>query len=92
MSFQIRFRSNKNVDLQGYDASESAVRKASCFCLVALHLAIGEDLNDYLSDLNGSKVSVADALFVISTAEGEACGASDEAAGCSASTSITAEE
>ena len=42
--------------LQGYDNTESSVRKAAVFCLVALYMVVGEDLRPYLSDLNGSKV------------------------------------
>ncbi|XP_014663048.1 PREDICTED: CLIP-associating protein 2-like isoform X2 [Priapulus caudatus] len=44
--------------VKGYDATESAARKASCFCLVAIHLAVGDDLLTYLSDLNGSKMKL----------------------------------
>lgn len=43
--------------LQGYDNSESRVRKASVFCLVAIYLVVGEELRPYLSELSGSKVS-----------------------------------
>ena len=43
---------------QGYDDSDSSVRKASVFCLVAIYMVIGEDLRKYLSDLNLSKVSI----------------------------------
>lgn len=41
---------------QGYDAQESMVRKASVFCLVAIHLGVGEVLRPYLQELSGSKV------------------------------------
>ena len=34
------------------------MRKASVFCLVAIYLAIGEELRPHLKELNGSKVSV----------------------------------
>ncbi len=42
---------------QGYDNSESSVRKASVFCLVAMYMTLGEDLKNHLTALNGSKVS-----------------------------------
>ncbi|MEQ2237396.1 CLIP-associating protein 1-B, partial [Ilyodon furcidens] len=41
--------------LQGYDNTESSVRKASVFCLVAVYSVIGEELKPYLSQLTGSK-------------------------------------
>lgn len=41
---------------QGYDNTESSVRKASVFCLVAIYSVIGEELKPYLSQLTGSKV------------------------------------
>uniref|UniRef100_A0A8C3VHD7 Cytoplasmic linker associated protein 2 n=1 Tax=Catharus ustulatus TaxID=91951 RepID=A0A8C3VHD7_CATUS len=43
--------------VQGYDNSESSVRKACVFCLVAVHAVIGDDLKPHLSQLTGSKVS-----------------------------------
>lgn len=43
--------------MQGYDNSESSVRKACVFCLVAIYAVIGEDLKPHLSQLSGSKVS-----------------------------------
>uniref|UniRef100_A0A9J8CLA0 Cytoplasmic linker associated protein 1 n=1 Tax=Cyprinus carpio carpio TaxID=630221 RepID=A0A9J8CLA0_CYPCA len=42
--------------LQGYDNTESSVRKASVFCLVAIYSVIGEDLKPHLQQLTGSKV------------------------------------
>uniref|UniRef100_A0A673WDF9 Cytoplasmic linker associated protein 1 n=1 Tax=Salmo trutta TaxID=8032 RepID=A0A673WDF9_SALTR len=42
--------------LQGYDNTESSVRKASVFCLVAVYSVIGEELKPYLAQLTGSKV------------------------------------
>lgn len=50
---------------QGYDNSESSVRKACVFCLVAVHAVIGEELKPHLSQLTGSKVSPC--CFVIKT-------------------------
>ncbi|XP_078460106.1 CLIP-associating protein 2-like [Lampetra planeri] len=44
--------------LQGYDNAESSVRKASVFCLVAIHTAIGESLTPYLTHLSGSKMKL----------------------------------
>uniref|UniRef100_A0A4X1U6R8 CLIP-associating protein 1 n=1 Tax=Sus scrofa TaxID=9823 RepID=A0A4X1U6R8_PIG len=43
--------------IQGYDNSESSVRKACVFCLVAVHAVIGDELKPHLSQLTGSKVS-----------------------------------
>uniref|UniRef100_A0A3Q2P4K9 Cytoplasmic linker associated protein 2 n=1 Tax=Fundulus heteroclitus TaxID=8078 RepID=A0A3Q2P4K9_FUNHE len=43
--------------IQGYDNSESSVRKACVFCLVAIHAVIGDDLKPHLSQLSSSKVS-----------------------------------
>ena len=42
--------------LQGYDNSESSVRKASVFCLVAIYLVIGDELHPHVEHLSGSKV------------------------------------
>ncbi|XP_051791840.1 CLIP-associating protein 2 isoform X24 [Erpetoichthys calabaricus] len=44
--------------IQGYDNSESSVRKACVFCLVAIHAIIGEDLKPHLSQLTGSKLKL----------------------------------
>ncbi|XP_061635678.1 CLIP-associating protein 1-A-like isoform X9 [Phyllopteryx taeniolatus] len=44
--------------LQGYDDTESSVRKASVFCLVAIYAVIGEELKPYLSQLTGSKMKL----------------------------------
>ncbi|KAM4711198.1 CLIP-associating protein 1-A-like isoform 3-T3 [Anableps anableps] len=44
--------------LQGYDNTESSVRKASVFCLVAIYAVIGEELKPYLSQLTGSKMKL----------------------------------
>uniref|UniRef100_A0A668VKD4 TOG domain-containing protein n=1 Tax=Oreochromis aureus TaxID=47969 RepID=A0A668VKD4_OREAU len=44
--------------IQGYDNSESSVRKACVFCLVAIYSVIGEDLKPHLSQLSSSKVSL----------------------------------
>uniref|UniRef100_A0A1D5QC67 Cytoplasmic linker associated protein 1 n=1 Tax=Macaca mulatta TaxID=9544 RepID=A0A1D5QC67_MACMU len=44
--------------LQGYDNTESSVRKASVFCLVAIYSVIGEDLKPHLAQLTGSKVCI----------------------------------
>ncbi|KAF3842730.1 hypothetical protein F7725_001579 [Dissostichus mawsoni] len=42
---------------KGYDNTESSVRKASVFCLVAIYSVIGEDLKPHLALLTGSKVT-----------------------------------
>ncbi|XP_049321502.1 CLIP-associating protein 1 isoform X6 [Astyanax mexicanus] len=44
--------------LQGYDNTESSVRKASVFCLVAIYSVIGEDLKQHLGQLTGSKMKL----------------------------------
>nr|XP_054591337.1 CLIP-associating protein 1-B isoform X17 [Nothobranchius furzeri] len=44
--------------LQGYDNTESSVRKASVFCLVSIYSVIGEELKPYLSQLTGSKMKL----------------------------------
>ncbi|KAM6899359.1 CLIP-associating protein 2 [Xenentodon cancila] len=44
--------------IQGYDNSESSVRKACVFCLVAIYAVIGEDLKPYLSQLSSSKLKL----------------------------------
>ncbi|KAK7119013.1 hypothetical protein R3I94_021009 [Phoxinus phoxinus] len=44
--------------LQGYDNTESSVRKASVFCLVAIYSIIGEDLKPHLQQLTGSKMKL----------------------------------
>ncbi|XP_054909055.1 CLIP-associating protein 1a isoform X27 [Poeciliopsis prolifica] len=44
--------------LQGYDNTESSVRKASVFCLVAIYAVIGEELKPHLAQLTGSKMKL----------------------------------
>nr|XP_013011830.1 CLIP-associating protein 2 isoform X29 [Cavia porcellus] len=44
--------------IQGYDNSESSVRKACVFCLVAIHTVIGDELKPHLSQLTGSKMKL----------------------------------
>nr|XP_019946196.1 PREDICTED: CLIP-associating protein 2 isoform X14 [Paralichthys olivaceus] len=44
--------------IQGYDNSESSVRKACVFCLVAIYAVIGEDLKPHLSQLSSSKLKL----------------------------------
>ncbi|XP_053094166.1 CLIP-associating protein 1-B-like isoform X12 [Pangasianodon hypophthalmus] len=44
--------------LQGYDNTESSVRKASVFCLVAIYSVIGEGLKPHLAQLTGSKMKL----------------------------------
>ena len=43
---------------QAYDNVESSVRKASVFCMVALHQLVGDELQPHLSSLNGSKLKL----------------------------------
>ncbi|XP_070583509.1 CLIP-associating protein 2 [Erythrolamprus reginae] len=44
--------------IQGYDNSESSVRKACVFCLVAVHAVIGDELKPHLNQLTGSKMKL----------------------------------
>ncbi|XP_074542472.1 CLIP-associating protein 2 isoform X10 [Halichoeres trimaculatus] len=44
--------------IQGYDNSESSVRKACVFCLVAIYTVIGEDLKPHLNQLSSSKLKL----------------------------------
>ncbi|KAM9738542.1 CLIP-associating protein 2 isoform 5-T5 [Menidia menidia] len=44
--------------IQGYDNSESSVRKACVFCLVAIYAVIGEELKPHLSQLSSSKLKL----------------------------------
>ncbi len=44
--------------LRGYSHSESSVRKASVFCLVAIHSVVGEKVRDHLSKLSSSQVRI----------------------------------
>ncbi|XP_058475593.1 CLIP-associating protein 2 isoform X34 [Solea solea] len=44
--------------IQGYDNSESSVRKACVFCLVAIYAVIGEDLKPHLGQLSSSKLKL----------------------------------
>uniref|UniRef100_A0A670ZD25 Cytoplasmic linker associated protein 2 n=1 Tax=Pseudonaja textilis TaxID=8673 RepID=A0A670ZD25_PSETE len=44
--------------IQGYDNSESSVRKACVFCLVAIHAVIGDELKPHLSQLTSSKMKL----------------------------------
>ena len=44
---------------QCYDHVESSVRKASVFCLVAIHSSVGEEtLMPHLAELSGTKVRI----------------------------------
>uniref|UniRef100_A0A8C3L8E9 Cytoplasmic linker associated protein 1 n=1 Tax=Chrysolophus pictus TaxID=9089 RepID=A0A8C3L8E9_CHRPC len=54
--------------LQGYDNTESSVRKASVFCLVAIYSVIGEELKPHLAQLTGSKVWEYNAFSIMTTA------------------------
>ncbi|XP_029104127.1 CLIP-associating protein 2 isoform X3 [Scleropages formosus] len=42
----------------GYDNSESSVRKACVFCLVAIHSVLGDELKPHLTQLSGSKLKL----------------------------------
>nr|XP_015212396.1 PREDICTED: CLIP-associating protein 2 isoform X20 [Lepisosteus oculatus] len=59
--------------IQGYDNSESSVRKACVFCLVAIHAVIGEELNPHLSQLSSSKWKLLN-LYIIRSKSGSTGG------------------
>ncbi|XP_053915996.1 CLIP-associating protein 2 isoform X19 [Cuculus canorus] len=63
--------------IQGYDNSESSVRKACVFCLVAIHAVIGDELKPHLSQLTGSKMKLLN-LYIKRAQTGS--GAGDSAA------------
>jgi len=44
--------------IKAYDNVESSMRKASVFCIVALHALAGEDLQPHLESLTGSKLKL----------------------------------
>ena len=45
--------------MQAYDNVESSVRKASVFCIVAIHQLVGEaSIQPHLECLNGSKMKL----------------------------------
>nr|KAG5707128.1 hypothetical protein BaRGS_011839 [Batillaria attramentaria] len=46
------------MQVEGYDDSDSRVRKAAVFCLVNIYMQVGEALRPYLSDLNSSKTKL----------------------------------
>ena len=55
---QFDFFFNLNFFFQAYDNVESSVRKASVFCMVALHQLVGDQLQPHLKCLNGSKLKL----------------------------------
>lgn len=44
--------------IRGYSHSESSVRKASVFCLVAIHAVVGDTLREHLSKLSSSQTKL----------------------------------
>ncbi|XP_061443071.1 CLIP-associating protein 2 isoform X2 [Rhineura floridana] len=70
--------------IQGYDNSESSVRKACVFCLVAIHAVIGDELKPHLSQLTGSKMKLLN-LYIKRAQTGS--GAGDAAADVSGQSS-----
>ena len=58
---QAEYLRSKLVDLvpglmRGYSHQESTVRKASVFCLVAIHTIVGPQLKEHLTKLSSSQV------------------------------------
>lgn len=52
-------QSSHSFSPQAYDDNESAVRKSAVFCMVAIHLAVGEEvLKPHLSSLYTSKLKL----------------------------------
>ena len=43
---------------KNFEHKESPVRKASCFCLVAIYLRVEEAMRPYMDTLNGHRVSL----------------------------------
>ncbi|XP_030829292.1 CLIP-associating protein 1-A isoform X5 [Strongylocentrotus purpuratus] len=58
--------------LKSYDHTESSVRKASVFCLVAIYNIIGDKLKEKLADLPGSKMKLLNLYIKRAQAEKEA--------------------
>lgn len=57
--FVLTYNVNYYVSEQAYDDNESAVRKSAVFCMVAIHLAVGEELlKPHLSCLYTSKLKL----------------------------------
>ncbi|XP_061411491.1 CLIP-associating protein 1 isoform X29 [Lethenteron reissneri] len=67
--------------LQGYDNTESSVRKASVFCLVAVHSVIGDDLKPHLAQLTGSKMKLLN-LYIKRAQTGSAGSSGDTLGQC----------
>ncbi|XP_075926542.1 CLIP-associating protein 2 isoform X36 [Petromyzon marinus] len=67
--------------LQGYDNTESSVRKASVFCLVAVHSVIGDDLKPHLAQLTGSKIKLLN-LYIKRAQTGSASSSVDTLGQC----------
>lgn len=44
--------------MRGYSHQESTVRKASVFCLVAVHSVVGPEMKEHLTKLSSSQVTV----------------------------------
>ncbi|XP_071824889.1 CLIP-associating protein 1-like isoform X4 [Apostichopus japonicus] len=44
--------------VKAYDNPDSSVRKASVFCLVAIHTCVGDEIKEFLDDLSGSKMKL----------------------------------
>uniref|UniRef100_A0AAY4DWM8 TOG domain-containing protein n=1 Tax=Denticeps clupeoides TaxID=299321 RepID=A0AAY4DWM8_9TELE len=59
--------------IQGYDSSESTVRKACVFCLVAIHTVVGEELSPHLSQLSVSKLKLLN-LYIVRAQSGSGSG------------------
>ncbi|KAK0149307.1 CLIP-associating protein 2 [Merluccius polli] len=64
--------------IQGYDNSESSVRKACVFCLVAIYAVIGDELKPHLSQLSSSKLKLLN-LYIKRAQSGPGGGDSAEA-------------
>lgn len=50
---------------QAYDNNESPVRKAAVFCMVAIHMVVGEAMQPHLASLNSCKVCVSSCLLYL---------------------------
>ncbi|KAK3106105.1 hypothetical protein FSP39_012814 [Pinctada imbricata] len=63
--------------LRGYDDSESQVRKAAVFCLVAIHASVGDVIWNHLTKLNYSKVKLLNLYIKRNQQKRESTGATD---------------
>ncbi|KAI1290181.1 CLIP-associating protein 1 [Halotydeus destructor] len=59
--------------VQAYDHAESAVRKAAVLAMVAIHNVVGDEMKNYLTGLNGSKMKLLKLYTERSKAQSSGC-------------------